>query len=258
MFTFYYISVMCSSNKVEDEEYIQLKKRTEKRNQERFAHLYKEKFYYISKKDNQTLTTGYKPDDKGNFKFCVRLNDFQYNDFLTLTLFQYVCLIKDLRNIIYSEEQNKIFDEIDGSMRFSFKDINVPKVEIQIDATYSIPNLFELILKGYKKQESSSIVVDRKTAQGIIETENEIINTIETLEDIPTDFLFHSYILNCAEHLLQKKTEIDSNKIYHEIKAIRKTSFQSEIFLKFWPLMYKLIESQLIKGELDQNYTVVD
>lgn len=249
---------MCTSNNIEDEEYIKMKKRTEKRNYERFAHFYREKSYYISKKNNQTLTSGYQPNDKGLFKFCIRLNDFQYNDFLSLTLFQYVSLIKDLRSIIYSDEQNQLFDEIDGSMRFSFKDINVPKVEIQIDASYTIPNLFELILADYKKQESNSIVIDRKTAQQLIESENEIINTIEVLEDAPTDFLFKSYILKCVEHLLEKKTDIDNKKIYTEIKSIYKTPFQSEVFLKFWPLMYKLIESQLVQGVIEPSYTIID
>lgn len=239
---------MCTSNNVEDEEYLLLKKRTEQKNQNRFYHLYKEKMYYVSKKNNQMLTSGYRPDKDGIFKFCIRLDDFRYNDFLNLTLFQFVFLMKDLRSMLYSDEQNKIFDEVDGSMQFSFKDINVPKVEIHSDASCSKPSIFELILTDYKRLESSSIVMDRKTIQRIIEYEADIINTIEVLEDRPCNYLFDSFISKCVEPLINNKTEIDSNKIYAEIKSMYKTPFQSEVFLKFWPLIYKLIESKLVKG----------
>lgn len=72
---------MCTSTQASngDEEYLQLKqKNQEKRNSEKFSHLYKEKVYYISKKKtSQTLTTGYRPDESGRFKFCLRFDDYR-------------------------------------------------------------------------------------------------------------------------------------------------------------------------------------
>lgn len=251
-------SAMCTSNKVEDEEYVQMKKRSDNRKQNQFCHLYKEKVYYLSKKNNQIITTGYRLDKNGKFVFCIRFDDFRYSDFLTLTLFQFVSLIKDLRSMIYDVEQNKFLDEIDGFIKFSFKDINVPKVQIQVDASYSVPNLFELVLSNYEKLETSSIVTDRKTIKRVIEYEADIINTIELLDDTPSSFLLQSFVSKCVDHLINEKTIIDTNKIYTEVKSIYKTPFQSEVFLKFWPQIYKLIESQLITGVAEPEYAKVD
>lgn len=224
-------------------------KNQEKRNCEKFSHLFKEKVYYISKKTSQTLTTGYRPDESGRFKFCLRFDDYRYNDFLTLTLFQFVNLMKDLRRLIYNDEENKILDEVDGSMQFSFKDINVPKVLIQLDASYSLPNLFELSLVDVKNTGADLIVLDRKTVQRLIGYEGEIINTIEVIEDRPTNYLFDAFVSKCVEHLESEKTERNHKIIYKEIQSIYKTPFQSELFLKFWTLIYKHIETRLKTNE---------
>lgn len=243
---------MCTSNQTcnEDEQYLHLKGETEKNiNCEKYSHLFKEKVYYISRKTSQTLTTGYRPDKNGRFKFCIRFDDYRYSDFLTLTLFQFVNLLKDLRRMLYNDEENKILDEVDGSMQFSFKDINVPKVIIQVDATYSVPNIFELSLIDVEKKEVDTIVLDRKTIKRVIDYEGNIINTIEVLEDRPTNYLYDAFISKCVEHLESEKIERNHKKIYNEIKSIYKTPFQSEAFLKFWSLIYKIIETRLNNSE---------
>lgn len=42
---------------------------------EGFLHLYSEKWYHISKRNRQSLITGYHPNEEGRFHFCIRLLD---------------------------------------------------------------------------------------------------------------------------------------------------------------------------------------
>lgn len=241
---------MCTSGEnISESEEILLRNRTGIRNENKFGHLYKEKFYYISKRNNQTLCTGYRPDSNAHFKFRIRIDDHRYGDYLMLTLFQYVNLLRDLREFLYTNEEIKLLDEVDASIKFSFKDINVPKVTIEVDASYSTPNLFQLNLLQSNANQISTIVLNRKTIKRLIECEGDIINTIETLEDRSTNFLFNSFVEKCVEYLKNEKIEIDAEKIFNEIKSLYKTSFQSEIFLKFWSLLYKLIESKLSESQ---------
>lgn len=207
----------------------------------------KRKFITFQKKNSHVLTTGYRPDECGRFKFFIRFDDYRYGDFLNLTLFQFVNLMKDLRNIIYDTEELEILDKVDASIQFSFKEVIVPKVTIEADNACNVPNIFQLNLTGKDKQ-ISCIVLDRKSLQRVIESEADIINTIEALEDRPSNYLLDVFITKCVDHLLNQKTEIDEKKIFVEIKSTYKTPFQSEIFLKFWPLMYKLIEIKLRKN----------
>lgn len=244
---------MCTNTNAfkEDEEYLQLKKRSEKRNQNRFSHLFKEKVYYISKRNSQSITTGYRPDQNGVFRFCIRFDDSRYNDFLCLTLFQYVSLMKDLRK--FDDEENRALDEIDGSIKFSFKDINVPKVIIQVDASYSSPKLFELTLCDNLNKESYSMVMERKTVLRIIEYENELINTVDLLEDASSSILFNSFVLKCVDYVESLDTKPTDKSIYFHVKSMQKTAFQSEIFLKFWPLIYNHIKERCERGISDSD-----
>lgn len=82
-----------------------------KRNADKFSHFYKEKIYYISKRNNQTLCTGYKPDSTGDFKLRIRLDDHRYGDHLTLTLFQFVNLLRDLKKLLSTEGDSNLREE---------------------------------------------------------------------------------------------------------------------------------------------------
>lgn len=241
--------VMCTSGEqINGEDEIDLGNKSTVKNEDKFGHLYREKIYYISKRNNQTICTGYRPDCFGCFKLRIRLDDHRYADHLTLTLFQFVSLMQDLRNFISPDNLLKALEDIDATLRFSLKDINVPKVTIEVDASYSVPNLFQLNLPRSKGNRVDTIVIDRKTVQRLIDSEGEIINTIETLEDGQCNFLFDAFIKKCVEHLKEEEIEMNSTKIYNEIKSIYKTGYQSEVFLKFWPLINKLIQNKLSEG----------
>lgn len=209
---------------------------------ERFEHLYSEKWIHISRRNRQTLITGYRPDSKGHFHFCIRLLDHRNDKVLTLTLFQFVRLMKDLRDVLFSEEEVEILDEVDARIQFKFKEINVATVLIEVDAGQAVPNLFQLNLRNHKSDPASTIVCDRKTLKKIIEFEEEIINTIETLEDKSCNYMFNLFVTTCADHLKMCKTDRDGDKFYNEIKEMNKTPFQSEMFLKYWPLICTLID----------------
>lgn len=238
---------MCTSDEIYCEP-LEIKQKYPKKCVPRYFHLFKEKVYHISKKNSHVLTTGYRPDESGRFKFFLRLDDYRYGDFLNLTLFQFVNLMRDLRNIIYDIEDIEILDKVDAAIQFPFKEINVPKVTVEVDNTCNVPNIFQLKLTGKDKQ-ISCIVLERKTLQRVIESEAEIINTIEALEDRPSNYLLDLFITKCVDHLSNEKTEIHEKKIFVELKSLDKTPFQSEIFLKFWPLVYKLIENKLKKND---------
>lgn len=236
---------MCSSGEVYTEIGPEVKTRRVKKSGEKLFHLYKEKVFHVSKRNSQTLTTGYRPNENGRFKFCIRLDDYRFGDSLKLTLFQFVNLLKDLRHFIYDEDEAKVLDKVDASLQFSFMDINVPKVLVEIDPSYTEPDIFQLKLADSKNEQVSKIIFDRASLQRIIEAECDIINTIEALEDRPSNHLFEAFITKCVDHLQDQKTEINSAAILVEIKSIYKTPFQSEVFLKFWALICKMIEDRL-------------
>lgn len=123
----------------------------------------------------------------------------------------------------------------------SLSDIDVPKVTIEVDASYHIPNLFQLNLIWSKEERAYTVVLDRRTTERLIEYEDEILNTIEFLEDGTCGYLFDGFISKCVELIQSEKLELDSKKLYSAIKLMYKTAFQSEIFLKFWPLIYSCI-----------------
>lgn len=209
---------------------------------ERFEHMYGEKLIHVSRKNRQSLATGYRPDMYGRFHYCIKLIDQREENALTLTLFQFVRLMKDLRDVLFEEEEVEILDEVDARLQFKFKEINVPSVLIEVDADQSIPNLFQLSLRNHKSDPYKKIVFNRDTLRKIIGLEAEIINTIETLEDTACNFMFNLFVSKCVEHLESSKTELDSEKMYAEIQEMSKTPFQSEMFLKFWSLISTLVE----------------
>lgn len=212
---------------------------------EGFFHLYSEKWYHISKRNRQSLITGYHPDAKGHFHFCIRLLDHRDENVLMLTLFQFVRLMKDLRDILFTEEEVEILDEVDARIQFKFKEVNIPTVLIEVDAGQTLPNLFQLKLRNNKSDPWSKIVCDRKTLRKIIEFEEELINTIETLEDKSCNYMFNLFVTACVEHLQMCKTERDGVKVYNEIKEMNKTPFQSEMFMKYWSLICTLIDRKI-------------
>ena len=86
--------------------------------------------------------------------------------------------------------------------------------------------------------------------------EPEIINTIEKLEDATSSIAFNSFVCKCVEYLESKSPELSGKEIHKHISSLYKTSFQSEMFLKFWPLLQKLIEKRLKKDE-NVSYDVI-
>lgn len=209
-----------------------------KRNADKFTHFCKEKIYYISKLNNQTLRTGYIPNSNGNFQLRIRFDDNRYGDHLTLTLFQFLTLLRDLRKFLYTDEENYLREHLNELIKFSMKEIDVPKVTIQVDATYSTPNLFELNLVRSKEERAYTIVLDRKTIQRLLEYEDDIINTVDSLEDGTSSYLFDCFTTKCVDLLHSENIEIESKKVYNAIKRMYKTSFQSEVFIKYWPLIF--------------------
>lgn len=85
-------------------------------------------------------------------------------------------------------------------------------------------------------------VVDRRTVHRLIEYEGEIIKTTDGLEDASSNALMKSFVKKCAEHLITQQFEINSETAFTEVKSMYKTSFQSEMFVSFWLLIYTLIE----------------
>lgn len=51
--------------------------------------------------------------------------------------------MKDLRDVLFSEEEVEILDEVDARIKFKFKEINVATVIIEVDAEQTVPNLFQ-------------------------------------------------------------------------------------------------------------------
>lgn len=212
---------------------------------ERFEHLYGEKIYYISKRDRQSLCTGYRPDEKGHFHFCLRLTDHRRGNVLTFTLFQFVRLMKDLREVLFTEGELKDLYNVDESLQFKFSEVIVPTVIVEVDASIPIPNLFQLNLRNNYAASFTSIVCTRKTLRKLGELEGEFIGTIETLEDKTCNFMFKTFVSKCVSHLTENKTPIDSMKMYQEIKLMSKTPYQTEVFLKFWELICLLITHKM-------------
>lgn len=96
-----------------------------------FRHMYQEKVYYLSFKNRQSISTGLIPSRNCNFRFYIRLDDFRYCNQLYLTLYQYVVLMKQIRKLILSPEQERYYDRVVGNIQFKFKDMNVPTVIIK-------------------------------------------------------------------------------------------------------------------------------
>lgn len=213
---------------------------------DRFQHLYGEKIYFISKGDRQTLCTGYRPNEKGCFQFCIRLQDQRNGNCLTLTLFQFVRMMKDLRDVLFTDIDAEYLDSVDASLQFKFDEVIVPTVIIEVDSSVPIPILFQLNLCNNVSEPVYSIVCSRKTLRKIGELEGEFIGTIETLEDRSCNFMFAQFISKCVNHLIEEKISYnDSNKMYNQIKLMGKTPYQTEMFLKFWSLMSILIERKM-------------
>lgn len=237
---------MCTSNELYTEiDYLEIKEKAVKKSEARFYHLYREKVFHISKTNCQTLTTGYRPHGDLRFKFYMRIDDNRYKDSLNLTLFQFVTLIKDLRYMIYDPKKIELLDKVDALLQFSFKDINVPKVTVEVDPSDPSPDYFHLNLVDSKDKQLKCIVLDKTTIQCLVESEADVINTIEGLEDRPSKFLLENFITKCVEQLKNENITFDHKKIFNKIKSMNKSPFQSEMFLKFWPLICKLIEIKL-------------
>lgn len=163
---------MCTSGElIRREAEIDMSKKSSVKNENKFCHLIKEKLFYISERNNQTLCTGYSPNYKGHFKLRIRLDDNRYGDHLTLTLFQFVSIIRELRNFISPDSTNKALEEFDATLRFSLKDIDVPRITIEVDSSHSVPNLFQLNLPRSKGDRIDSIVIDRRTVLRLIDSE---------------------------------------------------------------------------------------
>lgn len=220
-----------------------------KRNSDKFTSFCKEKCYYLSRVNNQTLRTGYRPDQSGTFEFRIRFDDNRYGDHLVLTLFQFVSLLRDLRKFVWTEKEIKLREELIATLKFSLRDIDIPKVTINVDASYSTPNIFELNLINSKGECPYIFVLNRKTVQRLFDYEDEIINTIECLQDNTSTHLFDAFIVKCMEFLKNEKIEIEKKNVFNAIKGIYKTSFQSEVFLKYWTLIYNQILNQFHRIE---------
>lgn len=221
------------------------RKQIRKTYDERFDHLYEEKLFHISKRNCQSLITGYQPDHRGLFYLRLRLLDQRNGDALTLTLFQFVRLMKDLREILCTDEEAEVLDNVDGRIQFKFKEINVPIVMIIVDASEPVPNLFQLTFRKNNNCEQSKILFSRKTLYKIIQLEEEIINTVETVENKSCNYMFDLFVKKCAEQYLAAKTEKELVNMHDEIKEMSKTPYQSEVFLKFWPLISVLVNNKI-------------
>lgn len=208
---------------------------------ERFEHLYGEKLYHISKRDNQSLCTGYRPNEKGVFEFCIRLQDHHNDHVLTLTLFQFVRLMKDVREVIFSEEEIDNLDETDANLQFKFSEVNIPMVLVEVDSSLPVPSYFHLKLRNNSSDPYSTIILTRKTLRKIGELEGELIGTIETLENSNCNFMFQTFLSKCVDHIQSTKTSHDSISMRNEIKLLRKTPYQCEIIIKYWSLLSSLI-----------------
>lgn len=89
----------------------------------------------------------------------------------------------------------------------------------------------------------------RKVLKRLIEYEDEILNTIKVPDTKGCNYLLNDFISKCVEHLQEKEVEINPEKIYPIIKVFPKSSFQSEIFLKFWSLVSREIINNLVRLE---------
>lgn len=220
-------------------------KKVRKIHDERFEHLHEEKIFHISKHNCQSIITGYQPDHKGEFHFRIRLVDQRFGDALTLTLFQFVRLMKDLRDILCTDEEAEILDDVDARIQFKFREINVPIVMIIVDASEPVPNLFQLTFRNNKGDQPKKVTFNRKTLYKLVQLEEEIINTIEVLENKSCNYMFKLFVEKCVDRWIAVKSEKDCPNMYEEIKEMSKTSFQSEVFLKFWPLIGSLMNNKI-------------
>lgn len=212
---------------------------------ERFEYLYGEKIYHISKRERQTLSTGYQPDERGCFKLCIRFQDNRYGNVLTLSLFQFVRLMKDVRDVIFTAEEVERLDEVDATIKFRFSEINVPTVLIEVDGTVEVPNLFQLVLHPTNSILYNTIVLSRKTLRKLCESEESLIGTVEAIQDKSCNFMFKTFVTKCVDHLEANNTPIESSKMFNEIKSLSKTPYQCEMFLKFWPLISSLVTRKM-------------
>lgn len=212
-----------------------------------FQHMYQEKIFYLSFKNRQSITTGLLPSRNRSFKFCIRLDDFRYCSQIFLTLYQYVNLMKQVRKLILSSEQEKYYDKADANLQFRFKDMNAPTVLIKRHSIADTPILYRFSFPREDGEMSEGILFKPKTLRKMIEWEDEILNTLRPLESKPCTYLFNSFIEKCVDILKEIDIVIEPKSIYPLVKTIPKTAFQSEVFLKFWSLICVEIINKLIQ-----------
>lgn len=212
----------------------------------KFQHLYAETFYFISRKCQQSMSTGYRPDQNCHFKFCVRLDDHRFPGQMILSYFQYISLIRDLRRLLCSEQEVKVLDKIDANISFKFKDVNAPTVVIIPHGTTNIPTFYRLALPNQNGEIEDGIIFQSKTLKKLVDWQCEILNTIKPLEQKACNYSFKVFIENSVEFLKKKNSvEIDPKKLCSRIRYFPKTPFQSEMYLKFWPEVCREIISKL-------------
>lgn len=218
----------------------------------RFQHLFQEKLFCISSESQQSLSIGFKPTNNFHFKFCVRLDDHRYCIQILLTLYQYVKLMKDVRKLILTPEQIHCFDKVDANIQFRFKDMNIPNVIVEAHSTSK--TAYRFYLPSQEGDSSEGIIFQEKTLRKLIEWENEILNTIRPLEDKTCNHLLKVFIDKCVDQLKEKNVKYEPKYIYPSVKILSKTPFQSEVFLKFWPLVCTEILNKLTQISKTEVY----
>lgn len=133
-----------------------------------FPHMYQEKVFYLSFKSRQSITTGFMPSRNCNFKFCIRLDDFCYCAQLYLTLYHYVNLMKQIRKVILSSDQERYYDKVDANIQFKFKDMNAPSVVIKRHLTANAPILYRFFLPNSEGELTERILFKSKTLRKMI------------------------------------------------------------------------------------------
>lgn len=110
-------------------------------------------------------------------------------------------------------------------------------------------SFYRIHLPKIEGEPTEGILFERKVLKRLIEYEDEILNTIKVPDTKGCNYLLNDFISKCVEHLQEKEVEINPEKIYPIIKVFPKSSFQSEIFLKFWSLVSREIINNLVRLE---------
>lgn len=213
----------------------------------RFQHLYHQNIYHVSKSYNISVITGYQPNERGEFNLCIRFQDNGKGNVISMTLYQYVRLMKDLRNALFTDEEVEHMDKIDAKIPFKFHEINVPPVLIEVYSGVHVPNIFQLNLRNNKSDPYSRIRIHRETLIKIIHMEHELINTIQNINPLAFTYAFLDLIKQFLDHMEKKKktSSLEGYKICEQLKKYNKTPNQSEFFLKFSPLLCTLIDRKI-------------